>query len=101
MAGTPYKRAGRHCGAYARSTGLPCRCIKVRFCPTSGNWRCKFHGGASINLRARERITRKTGREFLKRGPKTPEGIAASYSARDAGRDRYFAQRRISRLASP
>ena len=39
------------CGAYARSTGKPCRCKALR------NGRCKLHGGLST-------------------GPKTPEGKA-------------------------
>ncbi len=37
------------CGAYARSTGKPCRCKALR------NSRCRLHGGLST-------------------GPKTPEG---------------------------
>ena len=46
------KRVGNRCGAYARSTGLPC---EAKAMP---NGRCKNHGGMST-------------------GPKTPQGRQA------------------------
>ena len=46
------KRVGNRCGAYARSTGLPC---EAKAMP---NGRCKNHGGIST-------------------GPKTPQGRQA------------------------
>lgn len=89
MAGRPRKRSGKTCGAYARSTGQPCRCIKLM-----KGGKCKLHGGASLSGRDKERITRKTGRVFQKTGPKTAEGMARSLAAMYAGRDRHNQERK-------
>ena len=99
VAGSPYKRAaretGKTCGAFARSTGKPCRCIKL----LKGG-KCALHGGKSLSAKDKERITRKTGRIFQKTGPKTSDGRARSFAARDAGRDRYIRERRLAALAT-
>lgn len=87
MAGMPYRRSGKKCSAFARSTGKPCQCPK-----TLKGGKCKFHGGMSLNAKEMELITRKTGRVFKKRGPATEEGRAR----RDAGRDRYHQERRLA-----
>jgi len=60
--------------------------------------KCPNHGGCSLNKEDKERISMETGRQFKKPGPSTEEGKARSYSARDAGRDRYW-QRRLAALA--
>jgi len=73
MAGSPLKAEGKRCGA-RRWNGQLCRSLLL----LKGN-KCKFHGGMST-------------------GPKTPQGKAKSYAARDAGRARYW-QRRLAALA--
>jgi hypothetical protein len=47
------------CGARTKHTGQPCKCRPVSL--TTGNGRCKWHGGMST-------------------GPKTPEGRAKARS---------------------
>lgn len=89
MAGRPRTREaqklGKVCGAKTRK-GTPCQC-KLLYKKKNGAERCGLHGGKS------------TGAKFAKPGPKTPEGIAA----RNAGRDRYFRERRavLSVLSVP
>lgn len=94
MAGMPRRRSLRICGAFARSTGKPCQRVML-----GRGGRCPNHGGRSLTLRDKERITRKTGRTFKPTGPKTPEGWKRWFDARDAGRDRYFAALRKTKLA--
>ena len=87
------RTGARCCGARTRK-GTPCQrllLLKGRKCPN--------HGGMSLNKADKARITAATGRQFKKTGPATPEGKARSFAARDAGRDRYWRERRISRLA--
>jgi len=96
MAGRPKTRANRKagitCGAMTRK-GTPCkRRILLR-----GN-KCRNHGGMSLSGEDKRRITFLTGRQFQKTGPKTPEGIARSWAARDAGRASYNAKRRLLAL---
>jgi hypothetical protein len=86
--GQPRTRSGKVCRAQNRK-GLPCQCKLL----LNGN-RCRFHGGKSLTNADRDEITRKTGRTFKKTGPNTPEGMARSYAARDAGRARYLQERR-------
>lgn len=88
MAGMPRRRSGKTCGAKTR-TGAPCKRILL----LKGG-KCPNHGGRSLDARDMERITRKTGRIFKKRGPATPEGRAR----RDAGRDRFHRERRLAAL---
>lgn len=87
MAGRKRTKHGRICGARNRQ-GKPCQCklLLVKGKPDP-NGRCKFHGGMS------------TGAKTLKPGPKTPEGIASSYAARDAGRARRWQRHRLAALA--
>jgi hypothetical protein len=62
----------RRCNAWCH--GRQKRCKRW---PVPGRTRCKHHGGAST-------------------GPRTAEGRAASYAARDAGKARYWAQLKAS-----
>jgi hypothetical protein len=68
------RRLGKTCGAKTRK-GTPCL-RKLLF----GGDKCPNHGGLST-------------------GPRTKEGRAKSFAARDAGRDRYFQERRLATLA--
>lgn len=83
MAGRPRTRPNRYigvtCGAKNRR-GLECQCKLL-----GRGGRCKFHGGMS------------TGAKLDRPGPKTDDGKARSYSARDAGRERYYLARRLRR----
>jgi hypothetical protein len=54
--------------------------------------RCRLHGGCSLTKADKERITKATGRQFQKTGPKSPQGRERSFRARDAGRDAYWAR---------
>ena len=63
------------CGARTRA-GTPCRCRAL------ANGRCKYHGGLST-------------------GPKTPEGLARSIDAMQAGRARWVERRRAARMHPP
>ena len=49
------RQVGLTCGAHSRNSGQPCKLPPISL--TSGNGRCKYHGGMST-------------------GPVTPEGIA-------------------------
>lgn len=74
MAGRPRTRHGNICGAYARSTGKPCQAkLLFKRGKTHPHGRCRLHGGMS------------TGAKVLTPGPKTIEGKARSYAARNAG----------------
>lgn len=82
VAGSPLKRKfpdGR-CGAKTRA-GTPCRCRR-----TFKGGRCVLHGGASYSATDKVRISRETGRTFLKTGPRTPEGRAKALSNLARGR---------------
>ena len=34
--------------------GTPCKSKRVRYCPTSGAWRCRWHGASSYGARTEE-----------------------------------------------
>ena len=51
----------RRCGAYARSTGQPCKAKAIH-----GTWRCKNHGGAAKSEAGSKRISDAQKRRWAK-----------------------------------
>ena len=49
------------CGAYARSTGQPCKAKAIH-----GTWRCKNHGGAPKSEQGRQNIIKGQKRRWAK-----------------------------------